>query len=567
MGTPLSQVTFVVVDLETTGGSPAVSAITEVGAVKLRGGECLGTFETLVNPGVDIPPSITYLTGITDAMVLPAPEIGPVLASLMEFVGDAVVVGHNVRFDIGFLDAALARRGLPRLANRSVDTCALARRLVRDEVPDCRLATLARHFRLDRQPTHRAMDDAVATGELLHRLLERAGALGVLGLEDLLLLPRTGGHPQAAKLKLTATLPSRPGVYLFRDGAGNVLYVGKATNLRQRVRSYFASDDRRKVGELLRRADSLDHVVCSGPLEAAAVEARLIHQLSPRFNRHAKAWRHYTYVKLTLGERFPRLAVVRAARPGDGCIYLGPLGSASAARRVVAAIETALPVRRCRAPVGRRRRPGSAPVPCPTRTLGLHPCPCDGTVGEDEYAGVIDRLARGLTVEPGLLLEPLGARMAALAAARRYEEAAEVRDRAAALGRALARQRRMDALRAAGRLVVELPGSGGAALVDGRVADAWCGPRPLGGISCAGTAWGAVAAALGPGPGDAGWPTPVARDHADEVLAVAAWLDANVDRIRLVECTHGLCLPVAALPSFVPAPEPTGAGTAARRDG
>src|SRR3989449_5895696 len=87
MGLPLAEVTFCVVDLETTGASASSCAITEIGAVKIRGGECLGTFETLVNPGVAIPPAITVLTGITEAMVLPAPTIERVLPTFLEFAG------------------------------------------------------------------------------------------------------------------------------------------------------------------------------------------------------------------------------------------------------------------------------------------------------------------------------------------------------------------------------------------------------------------------------------------------------------------------------------------------
>src|SRR5438132_13517431 len=106
---PLHEVTFVVVDLETTGMSPSAAAITEIGAIKLRAGECLGTFQTMVNPGEPIPSTITYLTGITEAMVAPAPCITAVLPSFLEFVGrESVIVGHNVRFDLSFLAAALA---------------------------------------------------------------------------------------------------------------------------------------------------------------------------------------------------------------------------------------------------------------------------------------------------------------------------------------------------------------------------------------------------------------------------------------------------------------------------
>ena len=542
MGVPLREVTFAVLDLETTGCSPASSEITEVGAVKLRGGECLGTFQTLVNPGTEIPPAIVYLTGITQAMVGPAPRIEAVLPGLLEFLGDAVIVGHNVRFDLGFLQAALRREGYGRLGNRFVDTCSLARRLIRDEVPDCRLATLATHFRTATVPCHRALDDAKATGEVLHGLLERAGSLGVLALDDLLDLPKVAGHPQASKLRLVAALPRRPGVYLMRDAGGRVLYVGKATDLRRRVRSYFSGDDRRKVGSLLREAQAFDHVVCSSELEAAVLEVRLIHELAPRFNRQAKLWRRYVYLKLTLDERFPRLSVVRAPRRGDGCLYLGPLASTKAARLVAEAVESAAPLRRCTMPSPRRPRAGTPPVPlraapCAAAQLGVATCPCSGSVTDDEYARVVERVVRGLTVEPGLLLEPLAARMRALASSQRFEEAAATRDRAAALVRALRRQRHFDALRRAGRVQVEVPGEGGALLDGGRLVSAWPAgshppPPPL------------------PEPVADG---PLPRELADEVACVAGWLEARSSRARRVHCDGELTSPVPALPRFEPA--------------
>jgi DNA polymerase-3 subunit epsilon len=452
LGVPLRQVTFCVLDLETTGGSPGACAITEVGGIRVRGGECLGTFQTLVNPGLPIPPEIVLLTGITEAMVVPAPPIEAVLPAFLEFAGDAVLVGHNVRFDLGFLGAASAAGGYPPLANRVVDTCALARRLVRDEVPDCRLGTLARCLRLAHQPSHRALDDALATADLLHALLERAGSLGVLSLDDLLELPTIRAHPQLGKLRLTATLPRRPGVYLFRGRAGRVLYVGKASNLRSRVRSYFGGDERRKVSQLLRETEAIDHVVCPGPLEAAVLEVRLIHRHLPPFNRRSKLWRRYAYLKLTLDERFPRLSVVRVPRKGDGCLYLGPLASAGAARHVAEAIESAVPIRRCTG------RPGREPRgwPCTPAQLGVATCPCAGTVSEADYSVLVQQVVDGLTADPSLLLDPLGDRMSSLARAERFEEAAAVRDRAAALARALHRQGTLDRLRRAGRVELEV---------------------------------------------------------------------------------------------------------------
>lgn len=537
LGTPLADVTFCVLDVETTGGSPVEEAITEVGAVKIRGGECLGTFSTLVDPGRPIPPAITFLTGITTAMVQPAPRIDSVLPAFLEFAAGSVLVGHNVRFDLGFLDAALGRTGRPRLtgAHHVVDTCALARRLVRDEVRNCKLSTLADHFRLPRRPAHRALADALATADLLHALLERAGRLGVLGLDDLLTLPKIAGHPQLAKLRLTERLPRGPGVYLFRDAGGRVLYVGKATNLRARVRSYFSGDDRRKIGALLRETAAVDHVPTAGTLEAAVLEVRLIHRHLPRFNRQAKAWRRYAYLKLTLNERFPRLAVARTAKD-DGALYLGPLPSSGVARRVADAIESVVPLRRCTARPS-ARSPRAAP--CAPAQLGVATCPCAGAIGEEEYRAIVERVVRGVTAEPDLLLQPLALRMEALARAERFEEAADARDRAQALAGALARQRRLDGLRRAGRVVLDVPGTGAAELAAGRLVRV---RRRLADEL-------ALEDAAPPPPEG-----PLAPSEVDEVACVAQWLEQSAAKVRLVSCEGELTSPVRVLPRFDPAP-------------
>ncbi len=527
LGTPLAEVVFCVVDLETTGGSAATEAITEIGAVKVRGGEVLGSLQTLIDPGRAIPPSITVLTGITDAMVTRAPRIESVLPTLLEFIGDAVVVGHNVRFDVSFLDAALAQSGRPRLGNRTLDTCALARRLVRSEVPNCRLETLASRFRLDHKPSHRALDDVLATVDLLHLLIERATAFGVSGLDDLLTLPKLAGHAQAAKLRLTETLPRTPGVYLFRDGRGEVLYVGKATDIRARVRSYFSSDDRRKVGALLTETMAIDHHGCPSALEAGVLEVRLIHQHQPRYNRQGRNRERYCYVKLT-SEAFPRLSIVAEART-DAAAYVGPLPSRRVAQLVVDAILTVLPLRRCTARPGRGTRDG----PCTSAQLGVALCPCTGSVDAATYAVVVESARRGLTTTPSLLLDPLAERMARLATEHRFEEASNLRDRAHALAHALVTKRRHDALRRS-RLVIELPG-GVLVELDG----------------------GRLAASITPGELALDWghpsrsgnrpPTPA---EAAELTVAAGFLDRYAHRLRIVHCDGELSYPIDTIPTF-----------------
>jgi DNA polymerase-3 subunit epsilon len=537
LGTPLRDVTFCVIDLETTGGSPATCGITEIGAVKLRGGECLGTFQTLVNPGCAIPPEITVLTGITQAMVYPAPRIEHVLPALLEFIGDAVIVAHNARFDLGFIQAALERDDRPRLPNRTIDTVALARRLVRDEVPNCKLGTLAERLRLPHRPSHRALDDALTTGDLLHLLIERAGRLGVTGLDDLLTLPKMAGHAQAAKLRLTDGLPRTPGVYIFRSAAGDVLYVGKATNLRARVRSYFSGDERRKVGALLRETVRIDHIEHPNPLAAAVHEVRLIHQYTPQYNRQSKDWSKYVYIRLTLHETFPRLSIVKDIRSDD--LHLGPLSSRSTAQRVIDAIHTSVPLRRCAGRVSARSMRDS---PCTAAQLGVSLCPCAGGVDPAEYARVVERAVRGLTLEPELLLAPLRERLATLACEERFEEAADVRDRAEALSSALRRQRRFELLRRAGRIRLELPDGSGAELDSGRLVNSWApGHRP----SAAATVDRPQLELHQPLP-------PLDRQLVDELNCVAAWLERSAHELIIEHCEGELASALPAVPSFTP---------------
>src|SRR5918998_596717 len=185
LGAHLSQVSFCVVDLETTGGAET-DVITEVGAVKVRGGEVLGEFQTLVNPRTQIPPLIAVLTGITNRMVAEAPTLRQVLPAFLAFAQGTVVVAHNAPFDTGFLRRACEALGYAYPRWPVVDTASLARQiLLRDEVPNCRLATLARHFHAATTPNHRALTDARATVDVLHGLIERIGNLGVHTLEDL----------------------------------------------------------------------------------------------------------------------------------------------------------------------------------------------------------------------------------------------------------------------------------------------------------------------------------------------------------------------------------------------
>ncbi len=526
LGTPLHDVTFCIIDLETTGGNRNDDMITEVGAVRVCGGEIIGTFQTLVNPGRAIPPQITVLTGLSDVLVSAAPRIEAVLPSLIDFVGDAVIVGHNVGFDVGFLRAACQRAQRPPLDGTVVDTVALARRLVRDEVPNCKLGTLASRFRLDHQPSHRALDDALATADLLHLLIERAAGLGVLGLDDLVMLSKLAGHPQAAKLRMTADLPRSPGVYMFRGQRDEILYVGKATNLRQRVRSYFGSDDRRKIGPMLRETQSVSHIELPDPLTAEVIERRLISTILPRYNRAGTRSDKYCYVKLDVDSAWPRLSVV--TRPSAKGLHMGPLPSRSMANLVIEAVQTAVPLRRCTVRMGRNYTTPDGAAVCSAAQLGVALCPCSGTADPGAYSAAVDAAAAALSGTPDLVVERLRDRMMQLATAQRFEEAASTRDRLGALLGAVRRHLLVEALRAAGRVEVGL-GESVWVIDRGRLIDT--------------TQVGSAGRALPVPPPEPCAGDVLTREQIDEALCLARFCDKQAPRLE-VRCSGQWTFPV-----------------------
>jgi DNA polymerase III subunit epsilon len=532
LGTPLVDVEFVVLDLETTGGSPANDRITEVGAVKIRGGEVIGTFQTLVNPGVPIPPLISALTGITDPMVADQEPIEVVLPCLLEFLGGAVLVAHNASFDRRFVQANLERHGYQRLTNRVVCTARLARKLLpRDEVPNVRLATLAAYLGATVAPCHRALTDARATVDVFHSLLEQAGSYGVLALEDLIEFPSARAGASFKKVHLADRLPRCPGVYLFRDAAGRVLYVGKAKDLRARVRSYFSGDGRVKIADLLRELAAIDHQPCATELEASVREVRLIQHHRPRYNRRSRNPERYCYLKLTR-ERFPRLSLVRKVAP-DGARYLGPFGSAGQAELVKAAIEDALPLRRCTMRLGPRGG-GSA---CVLLELGRCLGPCTGAVAQERYAALVATLEAALDGDPEPVLGPLRRRMAGYAAEQRYEQAAGARDRLEALTRALAEARRAAALAGADEIVLARPHPEGREVTVVRR-----GQLAAVGLVAADDQPGVerlLAAATAPEVFDG----PPPRHLADEVGLVTRWLEGAAGKAELLGVRGRLASP------------------------
>jgi DNA polymerase-3 subunit epsilon len=461
----LRDTTFVVVDLETTGGRMTArdglvaDAITEIGAVKVRGGVVLGEFATLVDPQRSIPPQIVQLTGITTAMVCDAPTIAAVLPMFLEFARGAVLVAHNAQFDTGFLRAAADQCGINWSRPQVLCTVQLARRVLsREEAPSVRLAALARLFAVASQPTHRALDDARATVEVLHALIERVGNQGVHTYAELRSYLPNVSQTQRRKRVLAAGLPRRPGVYLFRGPGGEVLYVGTAINLRRRVNQYFnGSDQRNRIKEMVTLASTVDHVECAHALEAGVRELRMLSAHAPPYNRRSRFPHRWWWLVLS-DEAFPRFSVVRTPRQDRA---VGPFRSRADAADTADLLARFTGVRTCTKRLARSAIHGQA---CAQHEVS--PCPAARDTTAAQYAPAAGRAAALIDGLDNSALAEAARRITDLAERQRYESAARLRDHTVAAVEVLWRGQRLRALAVLPELVAAAPdGDGGWQLV------------------------------------------------------------------------------------------------------
>lgn len=464
LGTHLSQVTFCVVDLETTGGAKD-SSITEIGAVKVCGGEIVGEFQTLVRPATAIPPMIQVLTGITNQMVATAPDLADALPRFAAFSAGCVMVAHNAPFDIGFLRRGHEELGLPWTRPHVVDTVAVARQVMpSEEVRNCKLSTLAAHFGATTVPNHRALSDARATVDVLHGLLERAGNLGVHTLEDLSEMTSRVSPDRRAKRSWAAAAPEAPGVYWFvHDGRDaddrprvEVLYVGKSTNLRRRARSYFsAAEKRSRIHEMVRVATGVHFLECATSLEAEVRELRMIASHSPRYNRRSRNQHRLIWLKLTR-EAFPRLSAVRRITD-DTTAHWGPFTSMDAAQEAAMVLQEAFRLRQCTTRLSAR----TASADCALAEMGRCSAPCLLGGGVEGHALAVEAVRRAWDSDVRGVLRSARERLTKLVAAQRYEEAGVLTSRLRAFHATSVRHHRVRSIAACRQLVAAAPIAGG----------------------------------------------------------------------------------------------------------
>lgn len=418
----LTGIPYVVLDVETTGLKPTRQRVIEIAAVRLCDGREAGLFSTLLQPDRRLPAYITELTKITQAMLEEAPRFAAIVDDLLRFLGDDPIVGHNVGFDIAFLNAELRRVHRPALLNPRLDTLPLAVNLL----PTLRrpgLDNVARALDLSAPERHRAEADTRLTAAVLAKLLPLAHARGIHSLSDLQRIAGSGASDQRGdrpsdpprqtyglgsdglreavgrgravldKAWLEG-IPHHPGCYIMRDAHDAVIYVGKAKDLRDRVGSYYSQPlgYTRKLDGLLEAIRAIETVTTGSEMEALLLEAQLIRRYTPRYNTVGRNFEHYPYIKLDLADTWPRVFATRRRRD-DGARYFGPFRNTRAVRQTIELLTEIVPLRTCRPQV---RTPDRRWAPCLRLSLGKCLGPCVGQTTPDEYGVLVADVTRFL---------------------------------------------------------------------------------------------------------------------------------------------------------------------------
>ena len=454
----LDEIEFVVLDTETTGLRPGSHRVIEVAGVRLRGGEVTGSFQSLVNPGVRLPSFIVQFTGITQEMVNTAPKSAEALPGFLEFIEGAILVGHNIGFDIGFLsyEARLLGKDFPL---DGLDTIPLARRFL-PGLKRFKLDRVAEYLKIATANRHRALGDAKVTAAVFIKLLDKAREQGIETLGHLrrrLQLPvawsgditqtmtsrqveslRADGRiaAQSATIRPTGTLflnpawkrdfPAKPGVYLMKDSNQQVIYVGKAKSLKDRLASYYSQPlgYTRKMDGLLQNVKEIETRVLGSELEALLVESQLIKELQPAYNVQLRNYELYPFIKIDVQHPFPRVYATKEVA-ADGARYFGPFRSRRIVDLTIELVQKVFPIRTCTKALPPQAKPSD---PCLRLHLNRCPGPCRGGADAEAYRQVMDEVCAFLGGEREDLLDRLRRQMLEASQALNFERAAWLRD-------------------------------------------------------------------------------------------------------------------------------------------
>ncbi len=437
--TPLRDLPYSVVDLETTGTKPGVNQIIEIGIVKIVNNEIIDTYQTFLNPGVEIPPFISQMTGITNSDVEYAPILPDVAPTILPLIENSIFVAHNAAFDYNFLQKNLRLAGF-EFASPKICTVQLSRKLI-PQLSHHTLDDLARHFHIEIPNRHRALDDALATGKSLINMFDILieGGKKIFGALQELTTPAETKKYQQIKNQIDE-LPFAPGVYLMKDKDGQIIYVGKSKCLQKRVRSYFYNGRKtKKLEKLVQTVERIEHIPTGSELSALLLESKKIKEHLPVFNKMIRDYKAYPFLKIS-NEAFPRIYSVREIK-ADGAIYYGPFKSAGALESTIENLQKAFKLRPCKGKIN-PNKPETMKL-CLYYEMGECPGVCGGKMSREDYAEIIEKAKAFLSGNEHIILSKIQSQIDESSEQLHFEKAAELRDTMIALERILHKQQKI----------------------------------------------------------------------------------------------------------------------------
>ena len=350
--TLLDEAEFSVLDVETTGLSARNNRVIEIGIVKVKNLKITDRFQSFVNPGCEIPYFITQLTGITNEDIFDAPNFGSLLKEINNFIGNTVISGHNLSFDDSFLTYEFIRNNHEPLNNDKVCTLKIARRLY----PSLRsksLSSVTSYLKLKNSNAHRALGDAEVTALALVKMIKKLQREENIETVYDLIDYQKFAVVKNQKLKISKdhgaiinSLPNAPGIYYFLNRKNEVIYVGKAKSLRDRLKSYFSQSASRKTKKIIKQSVKLKTELTNSELTALLAEAETIKLINPRHNYQLKKYGNKYFIKVTQTHKYPRLEISNHF-DFDGNDYFGLFISRKRADKVMDMIDKTFAIREC----------------------------------------------------------------------------------------------------------------------------------------------------------------------------------------------------------------------------
>lgn len=423
---PVDEAEYVVVDVETTGLSPKYNSIIEIGLVKVKDLRIVESFSSFVNPQRDIPYYITRLTGISNKDVYDAPFFENIAPKIAEFISGNILSGHNLSFDASFLRKEFEYCGMQKVSALSVCTLKIARRMY-PMLKTKSLGSVCHHLGIHNKMAHRALDDATVTAQVLIRMIKNLKSeYGILNVNDLVgfqKVPKKTYASVKVKKKVdqaVIALPHSPGVYYFLNSKNDIIYIGKAKSLRERVGSYFSQSSPHKAKKIITQASNLKVHITNTELTALLTEAELIKIINPKHNTLLKKYGNKYFIKINKQHPFPSIEICNYFDM-DGNDYFGLFISRRKADEVFEMITKAFALRECKeAEFLKKKR-------CFLADIERCTAPC---VNNDTtlYSEELNKVYEFLCGKNNVALNRLIGKMKDLSALLKFEKAAEVKN-------------------------------------------------------------------------------------------------------------------------------------------